>query len=269
MAAKDSPLHRESTALGVREPQASIAELLAQDTVLLLEVRDDLELEAVAERKASVIAGATAGAGRGRLGPLLAPGLIALPTTLPGVILLELAAGDDARGWLVEIYRRDRYAALGIAVDFVQGNARSTVGGALRGLHYQRLRPQGKLVQVTWGEVFDVAVDVRRGSPTLGAWFGTVLSADNRRQLWILPGFAHGFVALSARADLSYKLTDYHAPDDGRAIEHVADRPGHDRRYTIEPARLEAELGWRPAIPFARGLRDTIAWYLARPAWPA
>jgi len=172
--------------------------------------------------------------------------VIVVPTPLPGLILLELAARDDARGRLVEIYRRDRYEAAGIAATFVQDNATSTVGGALRGLHYQRQRPQGKLVYATAGEVFDVAVDVRRGSPSLGAWFGTVLSADNRRQLWIPPGFAHGFLALSPRADLVYKLTDYHAPDDEHAIRW--DDPALAIAWPVAPRVMSARDAAAPGL---------------------
>lgn len=142
----------------------------------------------------------------------------ALPTTLPGVLLLELEVFDDARGWFCETYRRDRYAAVGVAAEFVQDNFSASVAGTLRGLHYQLGAPQGKLVHVTRGEVFDVAVDVRRGSPTFGRWFGAVLSAANHHQLWIPPGFAHGFAVLSERADFVYKCTAPYAPAHERAV---------------------------------------------------
>lgn len=139
------------------------------------------------------------------------------PTDLPGVVLVELAAFRDARGQFAETYQRDRYRAAGITAEFVQDNASSSRRGVLRGLHYRVGRPEGKLVHVTRGEVFDVAVDIRRSSPTFGRWFGTVLSADNHCQLWIPPGFAHGFLALSD-ADLAYKITETYAPGDERAI---------------------------------------------------
>lgn len=144
----------------------------------------------------------------------------ALPTTLPGVVLLELVAHEDARGELVELYQRERHAALGVAVDltFVQDNLARSRGGVVRGLHVQLTRPQGKLVSVVRGAIFDVAVDVRRGSPTFGRWFGTTLSAADRRQLWIPPGFAHGFQALGDGADVAYKLTATYAPEDERAV---------------------------------------------------
>ena len=141
-----------------------------------------------------------------------------LPTTLPGVILMELDVHSDARGQFMETFRRDRYHELGVVADFVQDNFSSSVYGTLRGLHYQLRQPQGKLVHVTRGEVFDVAVDIRRGSPTFGQWFGTLLSDSNHRQMWIPPGYAHGFLATSAIADFAYKCTAAYAPDDERTI---------------------------------------------------
>lgn len=143
-----------------------------------------------------------------------------LPTTLPELVLLELNVFGDARGRFMETFRRDRYRELGVGVglEFVQDNFSSSVRGTLRGLHYQLQHPQGKLVWVTRGAVFDVAVDIRRGSPTFGAWFGAELSADNHRQLWIPPGFAHGFAVTSEQADVAYKVTATYAPADERAI---------------------------------------------------
>lgn len=143
-----------------------------------------------------------------------------LPTTLPGVILLELDVFGDHRGRFMETFRRERYRDLGVGVDleFVQDNFSSSARGILRGLHYQLRHPQGKLVHVTRGEVFDVAVDIRRASPTFGQWFGAVLSAENHRQMWVPPGFAHGFVVLSEQADFAYKCTATYAPEDERAI---------------------------------------------------
>jgi dTDP-4-dehydrorhamnose 3,5-epimerase len=143
-----------------------------------------------------------------------------LPTTIPDVILLELDVHGDHRGRFLETFRRDRYRDLGIGVDldFVQDNFSLSSRGTLRGLHYQLHHPQGKLVHVTRGEVFDVAVDIRSGSPTIGKWFGAVLSADNHRQMWIPPGFAHGFLVTSAEADFAYKVTATYAPADERTI---------------------------------------------------
>ena len=143
-----------------------------------------------------------------------------LPTTLPGVVLLELDVFGDARGRFMETFRRDRYLELGVGVglDFVQDNFSSSGNGILRGLHYQLHNPQGKLVHVTRGEVFDVAVDIRRGSPTFGRWFGSLLSAENHRQMWVPPGFAHGFLVTSEQADFVYKVTANYAPTDERSL---------------------------------------------------
>jgi dTDP-4-dehydrorhamnose 3,5-epimerase len=144
-----------------------------------------------------------------------------LPTTLPGVVLLELDVFGDSRGRFMETYRRERYLELGIAVglEFVQDNFSTSVKGTLRGLHQQLHNPQGKLVWVTRGEVWDVAVDIRRGSPTFGKWFGNYLSADNHLQMWVPPGFAHGFVVTSETADFTYKCTASYVASDERAIK--------------------------------------------------
>jgi dTDP-4-dehydrorhamnose 3,5-epimerase len=143
-----------------------------------------------------------------------------LPTTLPGVVLLEVDVFGDARGRFMETFRRDRYLEVGVGVglEFVQDNFSSSVKHTLRGLHHQLHHPQGKLVHVTRGEVFDVAVDIRKGSPTFGQWFGAVLSADNHRQMWIPPGFAHGFVVTSEYADFVYKCTAAYVQADDRSI---------------------------------------------------
>jgi dTDP-4-dehydrorhamnose 3,5-epimerase len=144
----------------------------------------------------------------------------AIATSLPGVVLVELDAFADARGRFLETFQRARYAELGIAVglDFVQDNFSASVRGVLRGLHYQLAHPQGKLVHVTRGEVFDVAADLRVGSPSFGRWFGTTLSAQNHRQLWIPPGFAHGFLVTGDAADVVYKVTASYAPGDEYGI---------------------------------------------------
>jgi len=141
-------------------------------------------------------------------------------TSLPGVLLVEPAVFTDERGWFVETFHQARYQASGIAIGetFVQDNLSSSVRGTVRGLHYQLTHPQGKLVWVTRGVVFDVVVDVRRGSPTFGAWFGTTLSAADHRQLWVPPGFAHGFLATSDVADVAYKVTAAYVRDDEHAI---------------------------------------------------
>jgi dTDP-4-dehydrorhamnose 3,5-epimerase len=143
-----------------------------------------------------------------------------LPTSIPGLVLLELDSYGDHRGRFMETFRRERYLELGVGVglEFVQDNFSSSAKGIVRGLHYQLQHPQGKLVTVTHGEVFDVAVDIRVGSPTFGQSFGTTLSAENNRQLWVPPGFAHGFVATSDIAHFIYKVTAYYVPSDERAI---------------------------------------------------
>ena len=143
----------------------------------------------------------------------------AIPTALPGVLILEPTVFGDARGFFSESYNRRAFAAAtGLDVDFVQDNHSRSAKGVLRGLHYQLHQPQGKLVRVTQGAVFDVALDIRPGSPTFGRWAGVELTGDNQRQLWVPPGLAHGFVVLSASADFLYKTTDYYAPEHERCI---------------------------------------------------
>ncbi len=139
-------------------------------------------------------------------------------TSLPGVLLIEPRVFADPRGMFWETYQAKRYADAGIAVPFVQDNCSRSARGTLRGLHYQRRHPQAKLVWVTRGEVFDVAVDIRRGSPSFGRWFGVTLSGDRPRQVYIPAGFAHGFCVLSEFADFAYKCTDFYVPDDERGI---------------------------------------------------
>lgn len=129
---------------------------------------------------------------------------------LDGVLVLEPRVHTDERGYLVEVWSRDRYREAGIPTDFAQDNISRSARGVLRGMHFQRRQPQGKLVTAPVGEVFDVAVDLRRESPTFGAWWGCILSAENHRQLWIPPGCAHGFLVLSDEALLTYKCTTYY-----------------------------------------------------------
>jgi dTDP-4-dehydrorhamnose 3,5-epimerase len=136
------------------------------------------------------------------------------PTAIPDVVVVEPEVFGDARGFFFESFnRRELEAALGRSLDFVQDNHSKSARGVLRGLHYQLPLPQGKLVRVVRGEVFDVAVDLRRGSPTFGRWVGERLSAEDKRQLWIPEGFAHGFVVLSDDAEFLYKTTDYYHPE--------------------------------------------------------
>ncbi|GIX30237.1 MAG: dTDP-4-dehydrorhamnose 3,5-epimerase [Porticoccaceae bacterium] len=139
-------------------------------------------------------------------------------TALPEVLLLKPRAFGDERGWFQETYQAERYRALGIAATFVQDNLSFSRRGVLRGLHLQDPHPQGKLVYVLVGEVFDVAVDLRPHSPTFGRWVAECLSAANRHQLWIPPGFAHGFCVLSETALFAYKCTDYYHPEAERCL---------------------------------------------------
>jgi len=136
------------------------------------------------------------------------------PTRLPGVLIIEPEVYRDERGWFLETYHCDKYEEAGISFSFVQDNCSSSVRGTLRGLHAQVSRPQGKLVRVTKGEIFDVAVDIRRGSPTFAVWESGILSAENFKQLYIPPGFAHGFFVLSDIAEVEYKCTDVYTPGD-------------------------------------------------------
>lgn len=143
----------------------------------------------------------------------------AVATAIPEVLVIEPAVFGDARGFFYESWNRREFARLaGAAVEFVQDNHSASTRGVLRGLHYQLRQPQGKLVRVTVGEVYDVAVDLRRASPSFGRWVGERLSADNRRMLWVPPGFAHGFLVLSERAEFLYKATDYYAPEHERTL---------------------------------------------------
>ena len=128
-------------------------------------------------------------------------------TSLPGCVIIEPAVFGDDRGFFFETWNADRYGQLGLPDKFVQSNVSSSARGVLRGLHYQWPNPQGKLVSVLEGEVYDVAVDIRRGSPTFGRWAAVILSAENKRQFWIPEGFAHGFAVLSERAIFSYLCT--------------------------------------------------------------
>ena len=144
----------------------------------------------------------------------------ATPLALPEVLLLEPRIFPDDRGWFYESFNARSFAqATGLDIEFVQDNHSRSSRGVLRGLHYQIEQAQGKLVRVTQGEVFDVAVDLRRSSPRFGQWAGVHLSAENKEQLWIPPGFAHGFVVLSESADFLYKTTDYYAPAHERSLQ--------------------------------------------------
>lgn len=143
----------------------------------------------------------------------------AIPTAIPEVLVLEPRVFEDERGFFYEAFNARTFEAVtGVVRTFVQDNHSRSVRNVLRGLHYQIKQPQGKLVRCTLGRIFDVAVDIRRSSPTFGRWVGVELSADNKRQIWIPEGFAHGFVVLSDVAEVQYKTTDYYAPEWDRTI---------------------------------------------------
>ena len=135
-------------------------------------------------------------------------------TAIADVLILEPTLHGDDRGYFMETWRQSHFREQGIALEFVQDNQSKSRRGTLRGLHYQLKYPQGKLARIISGEVFDVAVDMRRTSPTFGRWVGVVLSGENHKQLWIPPGFAHGFYVMSDYAELLYKCTDYYHPED-------------------------------------------------------
>jgi dTDP-4-dehydrorhamnose 3,5-epimerase len=164
---------------------------------------------------------------------------IVTPTSLPDVLILEPKVFGDARGFFFESFNaRDFAQVTGQDVHFVQDNHSKSAKGVLRGLHYQIQHPQGKLVRVTQGEVFDVAVDMRRSSPTYGRCEGVMLSADNKRQLWIPPGFAHGFLVTSDSAEFLYKTTDYWYPEFERSL--LWNDPAIGIRWPLQTAPLLA-----------------------------
>ncbi len=139
-------------------------------------------------------------------------------TSLPDVILIKPKIFVDERGFFLESYQKELFSAAGIQADFVQDNHSASTKGVLRGLHYQIRQPQGKLIRVVVGEIFDIAVDLRRSSPTFGNWVGEILSAEKKNQLWVPPGFAHGFYVMSEQAEILYKATDYYAPQWERSL---------------------------------------------------
>lgn len=141
-----------------------------------------------------------------------------LPTRIPDVVVIEPAVFGDERGFFMETWHAAKFTEAGIDARFVQDNHSKSAHGILRGLHYQLQQTQGKLVRVIAGEVYDVAVDLRRGSATFGQWVGETLSADNKRMLWVPPGFAHGFYVTSESAEFVYKCTDFYAPQHEQAL---------------------------------------------------
>jgi dTDP-4-dehydrorhamnose 3,5-epimerase len=166
------------------------------------------------------------------------------PTNIPEVLVIEPKVFGDERGFFFESFNQAKFEeAIGRRVNFVQDNHSKSVKNVLRGLHYQIQQPQGKLVRVVQGEVFDVAVDLRKSSTTFGQWVGEILSADNKKQLWIPEGFAHGFVVLSDTAEFLYKTTDYWAPEFERSIAW------NDPEIAIEwPLNLEPSLSGKDKL---------------------
>ena len=172
------------------------------------------------------------------------------PTAIPDVLLIEPKVFGDDRGFFFESFNRKGFAqATGFDIDFVQDNHSKSSKGVLRGLHYQIQQPQHKLVRVIAGEVFDVAVDIRQGSPTFGQWIGEILSGENKKQLWVPAGFAHGFVTLSASAELLYKVTDYYSP-------------AHERCIAWNDAAIGIE--WKMDMPPLLSAKDALGLTLAQ-----
>jgi dTDP-4-dehydrorhamnose 3,5-epimerase len=172
------------------------------------------------------------------------------PTAIPDVLLIEPKVFSDDRGFFFESFNRQAFReAAGLDVDFLQDNHSKSAKNVLRGLHYQLPpRAQGKLVRVVQGEVFDVAVDLRKGSKTFGRWVGETLSSENRKQVWIPPGFAHGFLTLSDTAEFLYKTTDYYAPDCERCI-----------RWDDPDIGIDWPLDWAPSL----SAKDAVAGVLS------
>ena len=157
-------------------------------------------------------------------------------TPIAGVLLIKPKIWGDARGYFVETWQQERYTAAGINLPFVQDNHSMSTYGILRGLHFQKTRPQGKLVYVSLGKVFDVAVDIRPASPTFGQWYGVELTQENQWQLWIAPGLAHGFAVTSETAHFHYKCTNYYCPEDEGAIRW--NDPTFNVRWPVAKPRL-------------------------------
>lgn len=165
-----------------------------------------------------------------------------LQTQIPDVLIIEPKVFGDSRGFFFESFNKKLFREkTGVTDDFVQDNHSRSSKGVLRGLHYQINHPQGKLVRASYGEVFDVAVDLRKSSETFGRWVGVTLSADNKRQLWIPPGFAHGFIVLSENAEFLYKTTDYYAPEHERCIHWCDQQIAIDWRYEGQPQVSEKD----------------------------
>lgn len=179
-----------------------------------------------------------------------------IPTRIPDVKLIKPKVFGDERGFFMETWNAKVFAEAGIDATFVQDNHSRSVQHTLRGLHYQIQQPQGKLVRVTRGEVFDVAVDLRKSSPTFGQWVGEVLSEENQLQMWVPPGFAHGFYVMSESADFQYKCTDFYAPEHERCIRW------DDERLAIEwpiPERATSTVSLKDAAGTSYSEAETYA----------
>ena len=175
-----------------------------------------------------------------------------IPTAIPDVLIIEPRVFGDTRGFFFESFNQRAFIQVtGLEVQFVQDNHSRSARGVLRGLHYQIQQPQGKLVRVARGSVFDVAVDVRKSSPTFGQWVGVALSEENNRQMWVPPGFAHGFVVTSESADFLYKTTDYYAPEFERCI--AWNDPAIGIEWPLDaPPRLSAKDQAGPSLALAQ-----------------
>lgn len=180
-----------------------------------------------------------------------------IETSLPGVLIIEPKVFGDARGFFMETWNGTRYEEAGIPNHFVQDNLSYSALGVLRGLHFQNPNPQGKLVSVLEGEVFDVAVDIRVGSSTFGEWTGVILSAENKRQFWVPPDFAHGFVVTSDAALFSYKCTEYYAPASEGSVLWNDPEIGIDWPVA-DPTLSDKD---RTAAPLAEMSEDTLPRY--------
>ncbi len=186
-----------------------------------------------------------------------------IATSIPGVIVIEPRVVRDARGFFVETYRQREYAGAGIPAVFVQDNHSRSGRGTVRGLHAQIARPQGKLVRAVEGEIFDVAVDIRRGSPHFRQWVGTRLSAEDFRQIYIPPGFAHGFAVTSDAAEVEYKCTDYYDPSSEISVQWNDPEVGIDWPADVVAAPIlsKKDAAARPL----RELMDLLPWLDGRP----
>ena len=169
-----------------------------------------------------------------------------IETALPGVLIIEPKVFGDARGFFIETFQVERYREIGITQPFVQDNHSRSQRGVLRGLHFQKTRPQGKLVRVSRGAVYDVAVDINPKSPTFGRYVGVELSDDNHRQLWIPAGYAHGFCVISAVADFEYKCTDFYFPEDEGGL--IWNDPDVNIPWPVDTPQLSAKDQRNPSL---------------------